>query len=97
MTSEDENVKFFSSLSSFFKKIENELEKIDKIFIIGGERLYKIGVKICKKLYISEISKNFSCDKFFPRFDKTLYNQILLSSNYENNIYFECLLYTKKN
>lgn len=48
-----------------------------KIFICGGERIYREALekKLCEKLIISEINENFPCDTsnadaFFPEFSK---------------------------
>lgn len=39
-------------------------------FIIGGEKLYRQTLKICQRMYITEIQSNFDGDVFFPEFDR---------------------------
>jgi len=38
-------------------------------FIIGGETLYRQTLKICQRMYITEIQRDFEGDVFFPEFD----------------------------
>ncbi|QOJ23305.1 MAG: dihydrofolate reductase [Gammaproteobacteria bacterium] len=38
-------------------------------FIIGGEKLYRQALKMCQRMYITEIQKDFDGDVFFPEFD----------------------------
>lgn len=39
-------------------------------FIIGGEKLYRQAIKICQRMYITEIQRDFDGDVFFPEFDR---------------------------
>jgi dihydrofolate reductase len=50
-------------------EVENYLDENteDKIFIIGGENIYKHFLYRCDTLYLTEINKNYDCDTFFPR------------------------------
>ncbi|WP_394808483.1 dihydrofolate reductase [Nitrosomonas sp.] len=38
-------------------------------FIIGGEELYRQTLKICQRMYITEIQRDFEGDVCFPEFD----------------------------
>lgn len=38
-------------------------------FIIGGEELYRQVLKICQRMYVTEIQKDFEGDTSFPVFD----------------------------
>ena len=66
-----------------------------KIFVIGGERLYKeaINNNECDKIYITHIYKDFDCDKYFPEIPKQ-FKLISISdfNNYEMT-YFRYLVY----
>lgn len=48
-------------------------EKIRSIngenFIIGGEELYRQTLKICQRIYITEIQRDFEGDVYFPEVD----------------------------
>ena len=61
----------------FFKQILSAIiycssMKFDKIFIIGGEQIYKeiINEKYIDYCIISRINKSYECDKFFPNISK---------------------------
>jgi dihydrofolate reductase len=38
-------------------------------FIIGGEKIFQQTLKICQRMYITEIQEDFEGDTFFPEFD----------------------------
>lgn len=38
-------------------------------FIIGGEKLYRQTLKLCQRIYITEIQRDFEGDVYFPEFD----------------------------
>ena len=40
-----------------------------EIFIIGGEKLFRQTIKICQRMYITEIQRDFEGDTFFPEFN----------------------------
>lgn len=37
-------------------------------FIIGGEKLYQQTLKLCQRMYVTEIQKDFEGDTYFPEF-----------------------------
>lgn len=40
----------------------------EKLWLIGGERIYKEAIYLCKVLYITEIRGIFGCDVFLPEY-----------------------------
>jgi dihydrofolate reductase / thymidylate synthase len=42
-------------------------DKIENIFIIGGEQIYELALKSsqCEYIYLTKIYRNYECDKFF--------------------------------
>ena len=42
----------------------------NEVFLIGGAELYKDGLKLANKLYITEIDAAYVGDAFFPEFDE---------------------------
>ncbi|XP_064478572.1 dihydrofolate reductase-like [Ornithodoros turicata] len=52
--------------------------KVDKIFVIGGEQLYKLAVAdpLCTRLYVTEIDADFECDVFFPAIDHSVFHEV---------------------
>jgi len=61
--------------------------KFNKIFIIGGERLYNeaISNRYCNNIYMTKIYKKIECDKFFPNIvEVTFENENISEINYGN-------------
>ena len=56
-----------SSLDAALSFLEN---KVENVFIIGGNNLYKeaINRKDCRRLYITSVDIETQCDTFFPKF-----------------------------
>lgn len=52
--------------------------KVDKVFVIGGARLYRelIDSPHCSRIYLTEIDKEFECDVFFPEFDASKFRLV---------------------
>ncbi|MEF9952423.1 MAG: dihydrofolate reductase [Clostridium sp.] len=56
------------------RSIEEALEEVkdlnsDKVFIIGGEKIYKQFLPYCNELFITKIQKEYDADKYFPNVD----------------------------
>ena len=49
--------------------LECHEKKVDNVFIIGGEEIYKQTLFIADKLYITYICRDIECDRFFPKFN----------------------------
>ena len=66
------------------------------VFIIGGEEIYKSALesKFCKKIFITEVYKEFDCDTFFPKIDKEEFSLINVSEfKEEDGIYYRHKIY----
>jgi dihydrofolate reductase len=48
----------------------------DEVFLIGGAELYRDGLKLANKLYITEIDATYEGDAFFPEIDQTKWQEI---------------------
>lgn len=44
-----------------------ELNKYPIVYIIGGEQLYKEGIKYADKIFLTKINKRFEGDTYFPK------------------------------
>lgn len=70
-----------------------------KVFIIGGESVYKQAFKYIDNLYITRVLKDFKGDAFFPKFDDLkLYFNLVEKSDVieENSIKYQFERYEKK-
>jgi len=88
----DEALAFISE-----KEKESEKDKEKKIFVIGGEMLYKEAIthEKCNKIYINIIDNNYNCDRFFPKIDENIWKLSESFTTTENNIPITYNVYTK--
>lgn len=76
--------------------IEKYKDSAEEIFICGGASIYKQFLPYAKKLYLTEIdAENSEADTFFPEFDKSEWNRILLDEKSQNDINFTMCLYER--
>lgn len=61
----DENVEVLNDISLLDKYINSDEEN----FVIGGATMYKLLMPYCKKMYITEINKDFDGDVWFLKID----------------------------
>lgn len=91
---EDENVKVINDIS----KLTTYINSDEEAFVIGGEGIYKLLMPYCKKMYITEINKEFEGDAYFPQFDEKKWKKIeeipgILDE--KNNIDYKFVTYIK--
>lgn len=87
-----EEVEVFSSIDAFLKEYQYRDEEI---FVIGGAAIYAQLLPYCERLLLTEIDASFDADVFFPEFDKSQYNRIVLSDITENNTHYQHVEYQK--
>ena len=68
----DQNVEIVHSMLQIQEYIENE----EEAFVIGGAVIYNLLMPYVKKMYVTEIDKEFSGDTFFPKIDDTKWKEI---------------------
>jgi len=45
-------------------------------FIIGGAQIYKMGLALADRMYITQVHESFDGDTFFPDFDKSIWKEV---------------------
>ena len=88
----NENVKVISDVS----KLKGYIESEEECFVIGGSSIYKLLMPYCKKMYITEIDKEFEGDVFFPKIDTNLWKEqerIQGPKDKENDFKYEYVIY----
>jgi len=67
-------IDWFNSLQSAMDYLWYD-KSIEKIFVIGGGRLYEEAIRHrgCMELYINKIDTSVECDVFFPDIDTAIY------------------------
>jgi len=68
----------------------------NEAFLIGGAELYKDGLKIANKLYITEIDAEYEGDAFFPEFEASQWFAAQRESHQaENGLGFSYITYQR--
>ena len=81
----DDKVLVFEDLEKAIKYLREKFRD-KKIFICGGEEIYKEGLKYSKYLYLSFVKGEYECDRFFPKIDLDRYN-ILEEKNFDRFVF----------
>lgn len=90
----DENVEVVHSMLQIQEYIENE----EEAFVIGGAVIYNLLMPYVKKMYVTEINKDFDGDAFFPRIDETKWKEVSREKGLEdeeNNFTYEYVTYER--
>lgn len=66
---------------------------IEKIFIIGGGKVFEQAISIVDGIYFTQIKGDFDCDIFFPDIPEYFEKVSRLGSGHEGDIEYEFLLY----
>ena len=92
---EDENVEILDDISKLDKYINSEEEN----FVIGGATMYKLLMPYSKKMYITEIDKEFDGDVYFPEISLNEWNATEREKgpqDNENDFEYEYVTYERK-
>lgn len=90
---DDPNVTVVTDLDSF---ISNNLNTDEEIFVIGGAFVYHEMLPYCQNLYLTEIDATAEADVFFPEFDTTKYNKMVLEKGQSDDLSYTFAKYIKK-
>lgn len=63
-------------------------------FVAGGERLYLDAISIVQKMYLTEIDMYVKGDRYFPKFDESLFTKRIEGVN--KDIPYTYLTYTRR-
>jgi len=85
-------------MNSINAAIEKALEVSDKVFVIGGGRVYTDAIKHpdVTGVYLTKIKKNYDCDTFFPNMPESFTDIKSLGTEKEGEVEYEFLLYKKR-
>ena len=90
----DENVEVVHSLL----QIQDLIEGKEEAFVIGGAMIYNFLMPYVKKMYVTEIEKDFDGDTFFPVIDGEVWKEISREKgikNEENNLDYYFVTYER--
>lgn len=90
----DENVEVVHSLL----QIQDLIEGKEEAFVIGGAMIYNFLMPNVKKMYVTEIEKDFEGDTFFPIIDSEVWKETSREKgikNEENNLDYYFVTYER--
>ena len=91
----DENVEVVHSMLQIQEYIEND----EEAFVIGGAIIYNLLMPYVKKMYITEVDKEFDGDVFFPRIDEEKWKEVSREKgpeDAENDFTYTYVTYEKR-
>lgn len=91
----DENVEVVHSLLQIQDLIEGE----EEAFVIGGAMIYNFLMPYVKKMYVTQIDKEFEGDAFFPKINEEEWQVIDTQKGIQdenNNLDYEFITYKRK-
>lgn len=92
----DENVEVVHSLL----QIQDLIEGKEEAFVIGGAMIYNFLMPYVKKMYVTEIEKDFEGDTFFPIIDSEIWKEVAREKGIKdenNNLDYYFVTYERKN
>ena len=91
---DDENVKIIHDISEIEDLVNDDKEH----FVIGGAQIYFLLISKCKKLYITQIDKDFTGDSYFPKINENDWKIIERQKGPkdENDFEYEYITYERK-
>ena len=96
----DNKIDMFVLDVSDYEKLKENINNYmyeNENFVIGGAQIYKMLLPYCKKLYITQINKEFEGDVYFPSIDKKDWkiSSISKGPKDENDFDYEYILYER--
>ncbi|MGZ9712272.1 dihydrofolate reductase [Glaciimonas sp. GNP009] len=64
-----ETVSSLEAAAALANSSVNDADAAGEAFVIGGAEIYAAAQRLCDRLIVTEISKRFDCDAFFPALD----------------------------
>ena len=92
---DDPNVEIVHSMLQIQEYIENDEEN----FVIGGAMIYNLLMPYCKKMYVTQIDKEFEGDALFPRINENEWKEVEREqgpSDGVNDFDYEYVTYVRK-
>lgn len=91
----EENVQVVHSLL----EIQDLIEGKEEAFVIGGAMIYNFLMPYVKKMYVTEIKKDFEGDTFFPVIDEETWKETSRTKGLKdenNNIDYDFVIYERR-
>jgi dihydrofolate reductase len=70
------------NMETLFKQLQQD------IWVIGGAGMYKRAMPYANEIYLTQIDKNFHCDKFFPEYREKFRRKTQSPDHHQNGLTF---------
>ena len=96
-----EGVEIHNDLNIALKSAEENalLTSCDEVFIIGGSSLYESCIAFAKKIYLTEVYRDYIGDVWFKELDKSVWNETsseFFISSKNNNLEYAFKIFERK-
>lgn len=90
-----ERVQFVTSIDQSVSKAQQLVKDgwPDEVCVVGGAEIYKMFIPLANRIYLTELSKSFDGDTFFPEFDTKLFRPEVLKKSKDGEIGMDFILY----
>lgn len=66
-----------------------------EVMVIGGGEIYKAALKLCDKIYLTEVEIDIEGDTFFPEFSKDEFKEVSRIPEQDGDIKFDYVIYER--
>ncbi len=82
---------------SFIEALSSLPNDIDRVYVIGGGQVFAEAVLLnsCRRIYLTQIEHNFSCDVFFPKIDSLFEPIQIVDHGSDNDISYRIELWER--
>jgi len=81
------------------KELQEYMDDDEEHFVIGGAIIYNLLMPYCKKMYVTQLDKNFEGDSIFPRINESEWEEVSREkgpADRINEFDYEYITYIKK-
>lgn len=81
-------------------ELQEYMEDEEEHFVIGGAIIYNLLMPYCKKMYVTQLNKEFEGDALFPKINENDWEEISREVGPEdglNNLEYEYITYKRRN
>ena len=82
-----------------FLELQEYMEDSEEHFVIGGAIIYNLLMPYCKKMYVTQLDKDFEGDTIFPKINEEEWEEVSREKGPDdgiNNFDYEYITYVRK-
>lgn len=86
------NIEYYSNIETLFENIAKD----EKLFILGGEKIFELFLPYAKTLILTEVEMICEADTFFPQINEYNYTETFSQKEEDNGFEFTFRILNKK-